>query len=122
MKKILFIEDESALQKAVTEVLIAEGYQVFSALDGEIGVALALREHPDLILLDLVLPKKDGFEVLAALKKDPGTVRTPVIILSNLGDVGDVERTVELGATTFLVKTNYKLEEVVKKVKNILGD
>ncbi len=122
MKKILFIEDESALQKAVTEVLIAEGYQVLSALDGEIGVALALREHPDLILLDLVLPKKDGFEVLAALKKDPGTVRTPVIILSNLGDVGDVERTVELGATTFLVKTNYKLEEVVKKVKNTLGD
>lgn len=120
MKKILFVEDESAIQKAISEVLIAEGYQILSALDGEIGVSLARREHPDAILLDLVLPKKDGFAVLAALKQDPATAHIPVIILSNLGDTADVERALELGAKTFLVKTNYTLDEVVEKVKNIL--
>ena len=120
VKKILFIEDESALQRAATEVLEEEGYAVFSALDGEAGLEKARIEQPNLILLDLVIPKKDGFEVLAELKDDPATKDIPVVILSNLEGSGDVERALALGARTYLVKTNYRLDEVVEKIKQIL--
>ena len=120
MKKILFIEDESALQRAVTHILDDEGYKTFSAMDGEIGIALAHKELPDLILLDLIIPKKDGFAVLGELKNDAATKDIPVIVLTNLEGSVDVERALMLGATTYLVKTNYKLEEVVEKIKNIL--
>lgn len=122
MKKILFIEDESALQRAATQVLNEEGYRVYSALDGQTGIDLAKKERPDLILLDLVLPKKDGFEVLEELKKDPETAKIPVMILSNLEGSADIERAIELGATTYLVKTNYRLEEVVEKLKQVVGN
>lgn len=120
MKKILFIEDEAALQRAATQVLVEQGYQVLSALDGEIGLRLAKEELPDLILLDLILPKKDGFSVLKELKQDPSTQHIPVAILTNLEGHEDVEQALELGATTYLVKTNYKLEEVVEKIKSLL--
>lgn len=121
MRKILFIEDESALQRAATQILGEEGYNVLSALDGEIGIRLAREEKPDLILLDIILPKKDGFTVLKDLKGDPATASIPVIILTNLEGSADVERALELGATTYLVKTNYRLEEVVEKVKQVIG-
>lgn len=122
MKKILFIEDESALQRAVTRVLADHGYKALSALDGEIGIATAKKELPDLILLDLIVPKKDGFAVLTELKQDPATAHIPIIVLTNLEGSADVERALVLGATTYLVKTNYKLEEVVEKIKGILGE
>lgn len=122
MKKILFIEDESALQRAVTSVLTHEGYQTFSAMDGEAGLQITHKEMPDLILLDLIIPKKDGFNVLAELKQDPTTARIPVIVLTNLEGSAEVERALTLGATTYLVKTNYKLEEVVEKIKSILKE
>ena len=121
MKKILFIEDESALQRAVSEVLGKEGYHILSALDGERGFEMAQKEKPDLILLDLILPKKDGFEVLAGLKKNPDTKDIPVIVLTNLEGSVDVERVLAAGATTYLVKTNYRLEEVAQKIKEIIG-
>ncbi len=121
MKKILFIEDESALQRAATQVLSEEGYRVLSALDGEAGLRLAKEEKPDLVLLDIILPKKDGFEVLSGLKSDPATKNIPVIILTNLEGSADVEHALALGATTYLVKTNYRLEEVVEKIKQVIG-
>ena len=120
MKKILFIEDESALQRAVAHVLTEEGYLALSAMDGETGIQLAHKEMPDLILLDLIVPKKDGFTVLTELKQDPASADIPVIILTNLEGSADVERALALGATTYLVKTNYRLEEVVEKIKSIL--
>ncbi len=120
MKKILFIEDEAALQRAITQSLSEEGFQVLSALDGEIGLKIAHNETPDLILLDLILPVKDGFEVLAALKGDPKTAPIPVIVLTNLEGSTDVERALSLGATTYLVKTNYRLEDVLQKIKQTL--
>ena len=120
MKKILFVEDESALQKAVTGALLREGFDVRAALTGEAGLALAKKEAPDLILLDIVLPEKDGFAVLEELKKDPITARIPVIIMSNLEGSEDVQKALERGATTYLVKMNYKLEEVVEKIKSLL--
>jgi DNA-binding response OmpR family regulator len=120
MKKILFIEDESALHKAVGEILSQEGYEMISALDGEAGLKLAKTKNPDLILLDLILPKIHGFEVLKILKEDKKTKNIPVIVLTNLEGIQDVEKAIKMGATTYLVKSNYSLEEVAEKVKSAL--
>lgn len=122
MKKILFIEDEAALQKTFSDVLTQEGLKVINALDGEQGLRMAKSEKPDLILLDLILPKVHGFEVLKILKEDAATKDIPIIVLTNLESTSDVERALELGATTYLVKANYDLEDVIKKVKNALGE
>ncbi|MAF20926.1 MAG: response regulator [Parcubacteria group bacterium] len=120
MKIILFIEDEPNLQKLVGRFLEEEGYRAISALNGEIGLQLTKKMKPDLILLDLITPKKDGFEVLQELKKDEATKDIPVIILTNLEGSADVEKALSLGATTYLVKANYELNEVVKKIKDTL--
>jgi DNA-binding response OmpR family regulator len=121
MKKILFIEDESALQKTFGEILNQEGYEMISALDGQTGLKMSKIKKPDLILLDLILPKVHGFDVLKQLKEDPETKEIPVIILTNLEGIGDVDRAIELGATTYLVKAQYSLEEVLEKIKRVLG-
>ena len=121
MKRILFVEDESALQRAVSGILGDGGYRMLSALDGEEGLRLAREERPDLILLDLVLPKLDGFRVLEALKGDAATREIPIIILTNLEGSQDVERALALGATTYLVKTNYNLGEEMEKIKQLGG-
>jgi len=120
MKKILFIEDDSALQKTLGDTLRQEGYNLISALDGEIGLRMVQKENPDLVLLDLILPKLDGFEVLQRLKEDPKTKGIPIIILTNLERMEDIDRALELGASTYLVKANYTLEEVVEKVEKVL--
>jgi len=122
MKKILFIEDESALQKTFKDILEKEGYEVIKALDGEVGLKLAEEKKPDLILLDLILPKIDGFEVLKGLKENEETKDIPVIIFTNLEGAGDIQKALELGATTYLVKANYSLEEIVTKIKQALGE
>jgi len=122
MKTILFVEDESALQKTFGDILQQEGYEMISALDGEIGLRLAKENKPNLILLDLILPKIHGFDVLKKLKEDNETKEIPVIVLTNLEGLEDVEKALELGATTYLVKTQYSLEEVVQKIKKALGE
>jgi DNA-binding response OmpR family regulator len=122
MKTILFIEDESTLQKTFGDILTQDKYKMISALNGEIGLRLAKSEKPDLILLDLVLPSMHGFEVLKRLKQDPETKKIPVIILTNLEKMEDVEEAIELGAKTYLVKTQYRIEEVMEKVKKALGE
>jgi len=119
-KTILFIEDESSLQKTFSDFLRSEGYEIISALDGETGLRLAKEKNLDLILLDLILPKVHGFEVLKELKTDPKTKEIPIIVLTNLEGMGDVEKALELGATTYLVKAQYTLEEVVEKIKEII--
>jgi len=122
MKKILIIEDESALQKTLGENLSQEGYQIVSALDGEIGLKLVRSESPDLVLLDLILPKLHGFDVLKKIRENLATKEIPVIILTNLESIQEVERAIELGATTYLVKANYSLEELSAKIKQILSE
>lgn len=121
MKTILVVEDESALQKALSDVLTQEGFGVVQALDGETGLRLAEDRKPSLILLDLILPKMNGFEVLEALKKNSETRVIPVIVLTNLEDMKNIQKAVDLGATTYLVKANYSLEEVLEKVKNTVA-
>jgi len=122
MKTIIFIEDEPTLQKTVGRFLENEGYEVKSAIDGETGLAMVKKIKPDLVLLDLILPKKDGFEVLKEIKGDETTKDIPVIILTNLEKTADIEKTLSLGATTYLVKANYELEEIVKKIKEIIDN
>jgi len=117
-KKILFVEDEPSLQKAIKELLTQEGYEVLSAFDGEEGLKKAKDQDPNLILLDLILPKKDGFEVLKELKADEKMKDIPVIVLTNLEGIGDVEKALSLGAKTYLVKANYELDDVLKMVKD----
>ena len=122
MKKILFIEDESALQKTFGDILKNKGYEVIKALDGESGLRSAKEERPDLILLDLILPRMDGFNVLKGLKASEETKNIPVIILTNLEETEDIQKALELGATTYLVKSSYTLEEVVKKIEKALEE
>lgn len=120
MKKILFIEDEPAVQETFKTTLAERGYDVAAAMDGEEGLAAIRAEKPDLVLLDLVLPKKHGFEVLKEIKSDPALKDLPIIVLTNLENSEDVEKALELGATTYLVKANYSLEEIVQKVEEAL--
>ena len=120
MPKILFVEDEPTLQKELNEILQQEGFKIISAFDGNEGLKLARLERPNLILLDLILPKKDGFEVLKELKADEKMKDIPVIVLTNLEGVGDVEKALTLGAKTYLVKANYELDDVLKMVRDNL--
>lgn len=119
-KKVLVVEDEATLQKALNDVLTQEGYDVLSALDGASGLDLALKEEPDLILLDIILPKMDGFEVLKKLKEKDSQI--PIIILTNLSDINDIQKALDLGATTYLVKADFHLSDVLKKVKEIISE
>lgn len=120
MSKILVVEDESSLQKAMIDVLKINGYEAVGANDGEEGLNMAKSEKPDLILLDVIMPKMNGFDVLKALKADAETKPIPVIILTNLESSGDIERALSLGAMTYLVKTNYELDDVIKRVRDSL--
>ena len=122
MKTLLFIEDESAIHKTLSDVLKQEKYAILSALDGEIGLRLAKEKKPDLILLDLVLPKMNGFEVLSALKADEATRAIPVIVLTNLEQMENIQKAIDLGAKTYLVKSNYNLAEVVDMVKKAMEE
>lgn len=119
-KKILIVEDDRSLQKALTQILEKHQYVTRSAFDGEAGLQEAEREKPDLILLDIILPKKDGFGFMKEMKENPAIASIPVIVLTNLEDSTDIERAFGLGARAFLVKTNYQLEEVVAKIEQTL--
>ena len=96
------------------------GHTVVNAYDGEKGLELAQEAAPDLILFDLILPKMDGFSVLEKLKGDQKTKDIPVIVLTNLESVDDVEKVIGLGATTYLVKANYDLNDIAGKINEVL--
>ena len=120
MKRILFIEDEAALQKTFGDILKSEGFEVISALDGETGLTLAKKENPDLVLLDLILPKIHGLDVLKEMKQNENTKNIPVIVLTNIESIEEIDKALELGATTYLVKSDYSLEDVIAKIKKAL--
>ena len=118
-KKILFIEDEMRLQEVLGAKLKAEGYEILAAMDGKSGLEIAEKEKPDLILLDLILPKMDGFHVLEAIKANPSISVIPIIVLSNLESGKDIERCLSLGVRSYLAKINYSLEEIAQKVSEV---
>lgn len=119
-KNILIIEDDEFLRGLINKKLATEGFNMISAIDGEDGIKKASEEKPDLILLDLVLPKTDGFEVLQKLKEDRVTSLIPIIILSNLSQKEDIDKGIKLGAVDYIIKAQFTPEEIVDKVKNIL--
>lgn len=111
------IEDDRFLRKVYKDKLKREGFEFSEATTGEEGLNKAIFEKPDLILLDLILPRKSGFDLLIELKKNPETEKIPVIVLSNLGQESDIKKGLSLGASDYLVKTEISLSEVVEKIK-----
>ena len=120
MKKILIIEDDKFLRQLIVQKLVKEGYEVAEAGDGEQGLKKIQQENPDLVLLDLILPGIDGFEVLSRAKKNQELVKIPIIILSNLGQKEDVQRGMNLGATDYLIKAHFTPGEIDEKIRKAL--
>ena len=121
-KKILVIEDDRFLRELIVRKLTIEGYDVVQAIDGEQGLEKIKSEKPDLVLLDLILPGIDGFEVLSQVKKDESLSHIPIIILSNLGQRSEVEKGLNLGATDYMIKAHFTPDEIVEKIRNILKE
>ena len=120
--KILIIEDEEALINVLEKKLLYENYEVSVACDGEEGIKKVKAVKPDLILLDIVMPKMNGFEVLEDLKKDKNFSSIPVIVISNSGYSVDLDKALELGAVDYLIKAEFDPEEVIKKIEKVLSE
>lgn len=114
---VAVVEDEQALQRVLVEWLRSEGYAAIAITDGEEAIQKITRELPDLILLDIILPKVDGFTVMQKLKENPATADIPIIVMTNLGDDEERRRALDLGAKNYLVKAEYDFEAV----KSIIG-
>ena len=119
-QKILIVEDDKFLRELISRKLTSENYEIVEAIDGEEGLKKIEKEKPDLVLLDLILPGIDGFEVLSKVKEDPALSSIPVIILSNLGQREEVEKGLKLGAIDYLVKAHFTPNEIVEKMKEVL--
>jgi len=117
MKKLIIIEDEETLLNLLEKKLNQEGYEVDIARDGKEGLEKIRRNKPDLILLDIVMPKMGGFEVMETLRKDEELKKIPIIIISNSGQPVELDRAKELGVVDWLIKTDFDPQEVVDKVK-----
>lgn len=120
-KKILLVEDDDFLVQMYATKLELENYQVMMATDGAKGLKIAMKEKPDLVLLDLNLPIMDGFQVLAELKKNPETKDIPVLVLTNYGQKENVDKCLNLGAEDYLIKAHFVPSEVVARIKKILN-
>jgi DNA-binding response OmpR family regulator len=118
---VLVVEDEEVLLRAIYLSLHNEGYTVATATDGESALDMANRLNPNIILLDLLLPKTDGFEFLKKIKAIPTLEEIPVIVLSNLGDETDTSKAKKLGAVDYFVKADTDLAVLSKKIKEILS-
>ena len=121
MARILVVEDEELLSSIIVRELTNAGHDVRAAYNGEEAIQHAAADIPELILLDLIMPKMDGFQVLESLKKNPGTATIPVVVLSNLGQKEDIEKAKSGGAYDYMVKINFAPKEVCQKVKEIMG-
>ena len=116
MRTILLIEDDRFLRKAAEAALRRRGFAVLTAPDGVEGLRLARAQHPDLVLLDLIMPGMQGFEVLKLLKADADTTAIPVVVLSNLGQDTDVQQAMTEGAVDYWIKANLRLDQLVERV------
>ena len=119
-KTILIVEDDEFLRSLTAKRLEKENYHIEVAVDGENAISVIETIHPDLILLDLLLPGKDGFEVLKKIRGTETTKAIPVIIFSNLGQKEDIEKAKALGVNDFLIKANFTLDDVVGKIKKLI--
>jgi len=117
-RKILLVEDEAFLSSLLALKLEQEGFEVEKAMDGEEAFTILERFTPDLILLDLILPKRNGFEYLEMLRNDPRFNKIPVIITSNLGQDSDVERGKTFGVIEYIIKNKLSIDELIEKVSS----
>ncbi len=121
-KKILVVEDDASLLHALKDKLVHEGFSVFEAKNGAEGLAAALREHPDLLLLDIVMPQMDGMTMLKNLRQDAWGKTVKVIFLTNLSDNENISEAMKLSSYDFLVKVDWKIEDVVRKIREKLNE
>jgi two-component system, OmpR family, alkaline phosphatase synthesis response regulator PhoP len=121
MKRILVVEDDNYLSSAYKAKLIKMGYDVQIAGDGDEALEVLKNYKPDLILLDLIMPVKDGFITLGEIKKNEELKSIPVLIATNLGQKEDIEKGMKMGAVDYLVKTDTSIENFVNKIQTILG-
>ena len=123
-KKILIVEDDIAMREIVVHKLSANGFVVKEAGDGKDGIELIIQEKPDLVLLDLMLPEVNGFEVLETIRKNPDAAiaSTPIIVLSNLWSNKDILKTKALNVQAYLVKAYFTTEEILKKINEVLAN
>lgn len=119
-QKILVVEDDSFLRELISKKLADNDFEVFQAENGAKALEVAKTESLKIILLDLIIPEKDGFEVLQELKSDPRTQNIPIVIMSNLGQKEEIQRGLSMGAVDFLVKAHFTPDEILAKVKQIL--
>lgn len=118
---VLVIEDDKFLRELLVRKLASEGFDVQNAIDAEAAFTILEERKPKIILCDLILPGVDGFEILKRIKADPKIADVPVVILSNLGQKEDLDKAMALGAKDFMVKANFTLDEIVTKVRSIVG-
>jgi len=118
---ILVVEDEKSLREALSNKLEREGFTVLEAKDGEEGLEIAFKYHPDLILLDLLMPKMSGTEMAKKLKEDEWGKNAKIIILTNLNETEKVKRELEDSVYEYIIKNDIRIDQVVEKVKRILG-
>ncbi len=116
-KKVLVVEDDKVLRRVIVDNLKAEGFTVFEAEDGVQGLSVAGAEHPDLILLDVVMPKMDGISMLEKLREDEWGKTARVIMLTNLSDTEKIAKVAERGVSDYLVKADWDIASIVEKVK-----
>jgi len=120
-KKILLIEDEEIMVDLLQRKLTAEGYETSVARDGQEGMEKMKEVKPDLILLDIIMPKMGGFEVMEEMKGDGELKKIPVIVISNSGQPVEIDKAQTLGAKDWLIKTEFDPQEVINKVKKQIG-
>jgi CheY-like chemotaxis protein len=121
MKKILIVEDEEIILNLLERKLTQEGYEVAVARDGQEGLKALQEVKPDLLLLDVVMPKLGGFEVMEEMQKDERLRKIPVIVVSNSGQPVEIDKAKNLGAKDWLIKTEFDPQEVIDKVVNQIG-
>lgn len=119
-KKIVIIEDDEHISRIYGMKFTKEGYDTVFVTSGEQAVEKIASEMPNLVILDLMMPKRDGFGVLEDIKKNPNLSKIPVLVISNLGQQSDRERATELGASDYMIKVNNSMQEVVDKAKSYL--
>ncbi len=122
MKKVILVEDEQVIVDLLERKLTQEGYDVTVARDGVEGLEKMKEAKPDLVLLDIIMPRMGGFEVMAQMGKDPELKEIPIIIISNSGQPVELDKARELGARDWLIKTEFDPQEVLDKVKRQIGN
>lgn len=121
MTKILVCEDDKLISDSLCEALKQAGYDITAAYDGEEAVAKSKAVLPDLMLLDIMMPKLDGVSVLWEVRADPTTAKTAVIVLTNIGDMETISKILTAGATDYLLKSDQSVDDIIKKVKDVLA-